>query len=687
MADQKVLETFKRFDTDGSGSISREELGEVLKSLEGSVWDDASIDDMLAAADASGDGQLQVEEFVKWVFAEDQAISGGVTGKFTLRISGCSRAELNGVYVKQPECYYRRPIFHCIENERYLFYHGTRQQWQIYSRTGKYASARLMTHRAAHMPGDNVKWAVWKTSTASKKKTFVQESRMKCTAEPHMSAEEEFAKAADAIKFDEIFFKKTEESLGNRPVYKQWKGDNWAERFLFYEGPKSMWKVGNSAVFGRPSLYTSRTTDVYSPDLALWMDEARGGKIAVLAVDTDGVPNGMHGGLKINRAIKDGWKDPDFPHNNDSIGEKAANNCRYSRWLRARALHSHPALFADVEPADACQGTVGNCWLVAAMAALAEFPSYIKNNIFVTKKVSKDGKYKVKLFDGRSNRWEIIEIDDYLPCTPWGGDQPDLLFGHMPDGKMCMALLEKAFAKMYGSWSDLAGGFQSIAWFHMTSCTEFVCYSASYRGSAPKWVAISGISVVAGHTKSQALKRLGKLGEGANFEEKQRIGPWIEFKKLDGDGPDSGWLKYYANGKRLAKRTSANELRVIVVDAAVVPQNVVTASGYVEPKTNVVKASQVGNEAVDVLETAKEYFGQPLKVSGLSDEQRKFIIEAMQACSSGHSRGSKLDSFLVYVPEDVLQKARRRVEDENELNRQEYVGEDFFCRMIRMPST
>ena len=43
--------------------------------------------------------------------------------------------------------------------------HGfaARQQWQIYSRTGKYASARLKTHRAAHMPGDNVKWAVWTT--------------------------------------------------------------------------------------------------------------------------------------------------------------------------------------------------------------------------------------------------------------------------------------------------------------------------------------------------------------------------------------------------------------------------------------------------------------------------------------------------------------------------------------------
>lgn len=118
------------------------------------------------------------------------------------------------------------------------------------------------------------------------------------------------------------------------------------------------------------------------------------------------------------------------------------------------------------------------------------------------------------------------------------------------------------------------------------------------------------------------------------------------------------------------QRNSITMALNMMLDNYRLADQVVTASGYVEPKTNLMKASQVGNEAVDVLETAKEYFGQPLKVSGLSDEQRKFIIQAMQACRS------KLDSFLVYVPEDVLQKARKRIEDENELNRQEYVGED-----------
>ena len=63
---------------------------------------------------------------MKWVFADEQTISSGTTGKFKLRVSGCSRPELNGDYVQQKEFYYRRPIFHCLENERYLFYHGKR---------------------------------------------------------------------------------------------------------------------------------------------------------------------------------------------------------------------------------------------------------------------------------------------------------------------------------------------------------------------------------------------------------------------------------------------------------------------------------------------------------------------------------------------------------------------------------
>lgn len=69
--EKAVREAFQRFDQDGSGSISREELSAVLKALNPDEWDQPTIDQLLADADASGDGQMQIEEFLKWAFAQE----------------------------------------------------------------------------------------------------------------------------------------------------------------------------------------------------------------------------------------------------------------------------------------------------------------------------------------------------------------------------------------------------------------------------------------------------------------------------------------------------------------------------------------------------------------------------------------------------------------------------------------
>lgn len=96
---------------------------------------------------------------------------------------------------------------------------------------------------------------------------------------------------------------------------------------------------------------------------------------------------------------------------------------------------------------------------------------------------------------------------------------------------------------------------------------------------------------------------------------------------------------------------------------------IVAASAYVTPQANVLKASQAGTEAVEVLQTAQEYFAKKLEVSGLTDDQRQFILTAMK------STRDKLDGFLKYMPEDVVQAARRQVEEENAQNVKEYAGE------------
>ncbi|CAJ1328154.1 unnamed protein product [Effrenium voratum] len=382
----------------------------------------------------------------------------------------------------------------------------------------------------------------------------------------------------DASRFSDKnpFDRKVDKVLGERAVYRQSKGADWGDTFLFYESQESRWKRGTEAKLGQPSLNVSRITDVPSPQLAVWMDETGGEKLDVVAVDTDGVPNTMGNNLRLDPSIPDGWKDKAFPHSEASIGPEI-KTFGEPRWLRALALHPSPVLFADVEPADACQGRVGNCWLIAAMSALAEFPSYFKHKVFITKKVSESGKYRIKLYDGRLLRWTIMEIDDYLPCSHYGGLKPQLIFGKINDGKLCIALLEKAFAKLYGSYAALCAGHQPVAWHHFTGCKEFFRYKSSYT-VAVRWVVTSRDAVPAFDDRKRS-KKLGALAWGCQFQETKRIGSWIRFKKLTGSGPEEGWLCYYNAGERVAKRDPDEQLRFMSWKVSIDPKQVMGAVG------------------------------------------------------------------------------------------------------------
>ena len=50
-----------------------------------------------------------------------------------------------------------------------------------------------------------------------------------------------------------------------------------------------------------------------------------------------------------------------------------------------------PKLFDAIEPVDVCQGALGDCWLLAAVAAVAEFPNFIKSEVFITQEFNPDG--------------------------------------------------------------------------------------------------------------------------------------------------------------------------------------------------------------------------------------------------------------------------------------------------------
>ncbi|KAF4714900.1 hypothetical protein FOZ62_021570, partial [Perkinsus olseni] len=158
--------------------------------------------------------------------------------------------------------------------------------------------------------------------------------------------------------------------------------------------------------------------------------------------------------------------------------------------------HGDPVnLFDDtIEPNDLTQGVVGDCWLLASMACLAEFPDSVVERIN-PKAISPEGRYTVSLYDHTKCRWEDITIDDYVPCkyyadytqVPYrindqgkrvydGRVKPRMryrpLFAAPHGNEMWCLILEKAMAKFVGSYSKIAGGHEPFAFMTMTGYSQ-----------------------------------------------------------------------------------------------------------------------------------------------------------------------------------------------------------------------
>ena len=95
------------------------------------------------------------------------------------------------------------------------------------------------------------------------------------------------------------------------------------------------------------------------------------------------------------------------------------------------------------------------------------------------------------------------------------------------------------------------------------------------------------------------------------------------------------------------------------------------ASAFVDPKDALIEASEAGYEAVDALQGAIDFVKTDLNggEGPLTEAQKTFLTTSMQSCREN------LFIFLQYLPQDKLEAARKRVEEENVLNREEFDGD------------
>lgn len=134
------------------------------------------------------------------------------------------------------------------------------------------------------------------------------------------------------------------------------------------------------------------------------------------------------------------------------------------KWVRAGQLVSNGRLFNSVHPNDIAHGNFGDCSLVSALCALAEFEGAVFA-LFEQKRAAPDGCYTMRLFNSKLRQWEAVVVDDYIPVSAVDGEP---IMAKPRGNDMWVLLAEKAIAKFFGSYVRCAGAHVLVPYMLLT---------------------------------------------------------------------------------------------------------------------------------------------------------------------------------------------------------------------------
>ncbi|RNE98360.1 calpain [Trypanosoma rangeli] len=154
-----------------------------------------------------------------------------------------------------------------------------------------------------------------------------------------------------------------------------------------------------------------------------------------------------------------------FPPNQDSITRGSNRPMKTAIWARPHmylpdTYSSLVRIFRNtISPMRVDSGELGDSWLVCAIAALAEYPEMVRSMFHHPRKPELTpeeralGAYRVTL--NKHGWWKNIIVDDYLPVlggrAKYAGSRDDPC-------EMWISILEKAYAKVHGSYANIVVG-------------------------------------------------------------------------------------------------------------------------------------------------------------------------------------------------------------------------------------
>lgn len=153
--------------------------------------------------------------------------------------------------------------------------------------------------------------------------------------------------------------------------------------------------------------------------------------------------------------------DKEFPPNQGSlIGNPPPadykGQFKVVEWKRASELFGEGTydVFRGIAPTDIRQGSLGNCYFLCSLSSLAEHPQLI-SRLFDFDHVNEHGVQAVWL--NINGIWTRYILDEYFPSY-FNGVRNDLAFSKTDQKELWVILLEKAYAKAYGSYWEIVGG-------------------------------------------------------------------------------------------------------------------------------------------------------------------------------------------------------------------------------------
>lgn len=200
------------------------------------------------------------------------------------------------------------------------------------------------------------------------------------------------------------------------------------------------------------------------PDAIDWDGDSTDDELPMIVCENNDVENFMFNRDEVCEVDEDAgiyWRDPDFP-------PYKALGCRKEgvEWKRPHEICDNPKMFVDGgDQLDICQGSLGDCWFLAAAATMSMHPDLLKrvcpdqtfdpNNGYT-------GKFSFKFY--QYGKWVTVTIDDRLPTM-----HNQLIYVHSATkNEFWAALLEKAYAKLNGNYENLEGGHSTEAMVDLT---------------------------------------------------------------------------------------------------------------------------------------------------------------------------------------------------------------------------